>query len=105
MYIGFTFNDGAVCYAGLEHLWNVRDVNMRKRNQGWKTMSTEDILKGLRWNISPSRKARVVKPILRWEIPVCDPVKYPHKNYIIHPYILGALIGDGNLCNGVVCLQ
>ena len=102
----FTFNDGAVCYAGLEHLWNVRDVNMRKRNQGWKTMSTEDILKkGLRWNISPSRKASGRKPILRWEIPVCDPVKYPHKNYIIHPYILGALIGDGNLCNGVVCLS
>lgn len=102
----FTFNDGATARCGLEHLWNVRDVNMRKRGQGWKTMSTEELLeKGLFWNMSPSRKASGRKPILRWEIPMCEPVEYPTKDVYLHPYIIGALIGDGNLCNGRVVLS
>lgn len=102
----FTFNDGTECRAGLEHLWSVRDVNMRKRGLGWKTMTTEELLsKGLHWNLSPSRKRSGRKPILRWEVPMCEPVAYPHRDVYLHPYIVGALIGDGNLCNGRVMLS
>lgn len=96
-----TFNDGVTCRAGLEHLWSVRDANMRRRNQGWRAMTTEEILRrGLTWNISPSRKESGRKPILRWEVPMCKPVQYPHADVYLHPYIIGALTGDGNLCNG-----
>lgn len=101
-----TFNDGVSTTAGDEHLWSVRDVNMRKRKQGWKTMTTAEILeKGLTWNSSPSRRRSGRKPVLRWEIPMCDPVQYPHADVYLHPYIMGALIGDGNLCNGRVILS
>lgn len=102
----FTFSDGATARCGLEHLWSVRDVNMRKRGQGWKLMTTEELLKkGLSWNLSPSRKASGRKPVLRWEIPMCEPVRYSTKHVYLHPYIIGALIGDGNLCNGRVVLS
>ena len=96
------FNDGTWTRAGGEHLWSVRDVNMRRRGQGWKTMTTDEILsKGLTWNMSPSRTASGRKPTLRWEIPMCEPVKYQEKIFLIHPYILGVLIGDGCLSTGV----
>ena len=96
-----TFNDGSWTRAGGEHLWSVRDVNMRKRGQGWKVMTTDQLIeRGLTWNPSPSRQASGRKPALRWEVPVCDPVKYGHKDYLIDPYILGVLIGDGFLHNG-----
>lgn len=102
----FTFNDGTACRAGLEHLWSVRDVNMRRRGQGWRTMTTEQLLaKGLTWNFSPSRLRSGRKPVLRWEVPMCEPVMYPHQDVYLHPYIIGALIGDGNLSNGRVVLS
>ena len=98
-----TFNDGTWTRAGGEHLWSVRDVNMRKRQQGWKTMTTEELLEaGLAWNMSPSRKDSGRKPILRWEIPMCEAVQYSEKDYYIHPYIMGFLIGDGCLTGSSV---
>lgn len=101
-----TFNDGVSTTAGDEHLWCVRDVNMRKRNQGWKTLTTAEILEiGLTWNTTPSRMISGRKPVLRWEIPMCEPVQYPHADVYLHPYIVGALIGDGNLCSGRVILS
>ena len=101
-----TFNDGASTTAGDEHLWSVRDVNMRRRCQGWKTMTTEQLIKrGLSWRSSIARAKSGRKPPLRWEIPMCDPVQYPRKDYFLHPYIIGTLIGDGNLANGRVILS
>jgi len=32
---------------------------------------------------------------LKWEIPTIQPANFPEKKYVIHPFILGSLIGDG----------
>lgn len=86
-----TFSDHTSCECGLEHLWVVRDRNMRKRKQGWKTMSLQDILKmGVHYSNGNNK----------FEIPVCEPVQYEEKKYLIEPYLLGICIGDGNLCCG-----
>ena len=37
-----------------------------------------------------------------WKIPTCKPVEYTEKEHFINPYLLGILIGDGNLCNNGV---
>lgn len=92
-----SFSDGTHAECGLEHLWVVRDDNMRRRNNGWKTMSLKDIIEsGIKVRKTKSNK---------YEIPVSRPVKYQEKNFIINPYILGMCIGDGNLCSGGIVIS
>ena len=33
----------------------------------------------------------------KYRIPICDAVEYPEQEHIIHPYVMGVLIGDGCL--------
>lgn len=98
------FNDGTHTRCGIEHLWTVRDANRRKRNKGWTVKSLKELIESkLEYKISPSRKNR--KPILKWEIPVAEPVFYSEKKFKIDPYILGISIGDGNLCSGSITIS
>lgn len=87
------FTDGSKTNSGLEHLWIVQDENNIRRKQGWKVLSLQQILdRGLEWKNKKFHK-------YKFRIPICSPVKYSEKEYLIHPYILGICIGDGNLCN------
>lgn len=101
-----TFNDGSETYCDLEHLWVVRDHNARRRESGWKILTTYQLInKGLNHPISPSRISSGRKPLLKWEIPLCDPVSLPKKNQIIPAYIAGVLIGDGALTGDSICFS
>lgn len=86
------FSDHKVIIAGLEHLWNVRSVNdkRRKDNDFWRTVNTQQLIGDLQY------KNRSYK----WEIPRCQPVNYLATSAPIHPYILGVLIADGSISNG-----
>jgi SNF2 family DNA or RNA helicase len=98
------FNDGTFTKCGLEHLWNVRDANRRQRNNGWTVKSLKELIDSkLEYKVSPSRKNR--KPILKWEIPITKPVYYNKKKYLIDPYIMGIILGDGNLCSGSISIS
>lgn len=93
------FSDDSYTECGLEHLWSVRDHNRRKRNTGWTTKSLKELIElGITDKMSPSRLESNRKPSLKWEIPITEPVFYGEKNFLIHPYVLGALIGDGCMC-------
>ena len=100
-----TFSDGTYAECGLEHLWKVRTKNMTKRKQGWKVMSLSDMLEtGLQYK-DEARIKQGLNPRSKYEIPVCEPVEYCKKDYLIHPYVLGMCIGDGNLCSGGVVIS
>lgn len=89
-----TFTDNSFCRCGMEHLWIVRTVNDVRRNRGWKVKSLEEIVKsGLEWKGSKSHN-------YKYEIPIAEPINYNAVEHLIHPYILGICIGDGNMCNG-----
>ena len=87
-------SDGSSCLCGLEHQWSVRDKNMVKRNQGWKVLTTKELLK---------RKLLANDGKSRYMIPFCSPPKTAKKDFLIKPYTLGALLGDGCL-NGTSIL-
>lgn len=101
-----TFNDGTSCECGPDHLWSVRDVNRRRRDTGWTTKTTQELLDaGLEYHLSNYRVRMKRNPILKWEVPMCDPVEYEARNYVIHPYIMGMLLGDGYMCGKSLCIS
>ena len=96
------FSDGTQVECGLDHLWKVRTKNMVKRKQGWKTMSLKEMIEsGLQYS-DEYRIKQGLKPRSKYEIPISNALEYKEKKYLIHPYILGACIGDGNLCSGSI---
>lgn len=94
-----TFSDGSRTKCTLDHLWNVRDENRRRRNGGWTTKTLDEIIKsGIKLKPSAKRQASGRSAVNKWEIPMCAPVNYPAKEYlIIPPYLMGAFLGDGHL--------
>lgn len=101
-----TMNDGSFTEADADHLWQVRDVNRRKRDAGWIIKTTAQLLQdGLFWNVSPSRAKTSRTPILKWEIPMMRAFGGIHRDHIIAPYIMGALLGDGYICGKTVTIS
>ena len=101
-----TFNDDSFVECNMEHIWMVRDVNRRKRKTGWIPKTLRELVdSGLSYNHVGKRLKTGRKPVLKWEIPTTSPVNYPKKDFVIDPYILGALIGDGNLTQKSICIS
>lgn len=91
-----SFNDGSACECSLDHLWNVRDENRRRRGTGWVTKTLGEIMEsGLYLKPSKEREESGRKPVPKWEIPMAEPVCYEPKQFVIPPYTMGAIIGDG----------
>lgn len=78
------FSDNTSTLCGEDHLWTVQDFNGRNRD-GWRVMTTTEIA-------STINRGRG-----RWMIPLCEPVQFSAKRFPIDPYILGVLLGDGNV--------
>ena len=98
-----TFDDGATCECGLEHLWKARRTGLSRRSdsntKGWRIYTFEEIKKFLDEQKSGEHYDRGTKDY--FYIPLCEPIKFSvgdpwHLNLpSIDPYIIGALIGDG----------
>ena len=93
-----TFSDGSMTECSDDHLWNVRDENRRRRNQGWVTKTLKELVdSGIYLKSSAKRYESGRHPVPKWEIPMCAPVKYKKKNWVIAPYTMGVALGDGFL--------
>lgn len=86
------FRDGSSTYCGADHLWAVTDSKDERLNRPIKIKTTDQLI-----------RAGVTKTSgdFRYKIPLCSPVEFevshPHE---FHPYIIGALIGDGSIAHG-----
>lgn len=87
-----TFNDGASVVVDGDHLWSVQSPSAHARGNAWKTITTKDLI----GTIVNARGQR------RWHIPVVHPVWFEPQDLQLHPYALGALIGDGGLTQGSI---
>jgi hypothetical protein len=74
------------------HLWAVRTSNHQKRGTEFSVKRTLDLIGDLSWPNAAS---------LKWRIPMVKPVDFAvSKHSVVHPYLLGLLLGDGNLSQG-----
>ena len=69
-----------------DHLWTLSRAGV----QSTKTRTTKEVMEGLS---SPGQDRYVTLPDM-------DPVQWPEKDLPIHPYVLGAALGDGSFRSG-----
>lgn len=82
-----TFSDGSSTEVSKDHLWKVQTINYRgKYPHKWDILETEELIeRGLK-NVRGNRQ---------FSIPMVSPVEFNEQKLPIHPYVLGALLGDG----------
>lgn len=88
-----TFGDGRQAKCSIDHIWSVHKRTWGEANY-YRERTTEEILKD-NYKIVDKRGRKQHN----YSIPCCQPVKYSEKNYLIHPYVIGAFLGDG-CCKG-----
>ena len=81
------FNDGTAIVVDGDHLWAVKSSEDMRDGKAWRTVETTKLATNL---YSKSGRAR-------WRIPMVQPIQFPASNLEIDPYLLGVLLGDGNL--------
>ena len=105
-----TFDDGSSAECCDEHLWTVIDTTKKSRGGDWitmplKNMMDKDLLLSIKAkNTNQSYKFKTyykekVGDSLRnkWQIPVVSSVHFDKQELPLHPYLLGALLGDGSM--------
>ena len=82
------FNDGTTARSCDEHLWNVNTYIRNWRGNPFMTKTLREIIDGGLQFKNGNNK---------WYIPIVKPIEFSEKELKIDPYILGCLLGDGNI--------
>ena len=105
------FEDGRYADCGIDHLWKVYDINAPKttrRSRGEEIRTQEDV-EANRWSVIDTAELIRLKSLPnrkdRLYVPLITPEEGINKNYKIHPYVMGALLGDGGFTQGNVTVN
>lgn len=79
------FDDGTTMRADGEHLWAAKNVVDRHQHRAPRVVTTIQMLHSL---VRDGKK--------NWSIALPGAVQYPEQSLPVHPYVLGAWLGDGN---------
>ena len=94
------FSDGPVIRCDENHIWTVCATAGNSAKLGWRNLTTKELVdRGIHID-SPSRKASNRKPALRWKVPIAEPFSGIKEDFVIHPYLMGVLLGDGCTSGG-----
>ncbi len=85
-----TFSDGSSTECCDDHLWSVKTKSGRCNGSPWRVLSLSTIRK-----FYEKRPGRGTDD--PFYIPLVEPVCLEPKRHMLHPYLVGALIGDGGL--------
>jgi hypothetical protein len=93
------FNDGSFTYCCDDHLWLTQTNNERYNRKKTNGKRLKDEKHGQVRSLKEIRETlyRTNSTRLNHFIPIAKPVNFHPKEHLIHPYLLGALIGDGGL--------
>lgn len=93
-----TLDDGSKCRCSDEHLWTVQSRKDRLYESKTGVHAQRTItLSELAKNITVGKEKRS-----NYSIDYIKPIKFPQKELPLHPYVMGALLGDGGLSGGSV---
>ena len=81
------FTDGSSTFSCDEHLWNVRTPLQKWRKAEYKALELKEFMHRLKDEDGNSE----------YFIPIAEPLHYPRKDLQLHPYLIGALLGDGGM--------
>jgi hypothetical protein len=97
-----SFNDGSFTYCCDDHLWLTQTNNERYSRLRTKTGRVKNPQNGKVRSLKEIRESLFVSKTKRFNhfIPITQPVNFEPQDHLIHPYLLGALIGDGGLTIG-----
>jgi superfamily II DNA or RNA helicase len=87
-----TFTDGTFTDCCDEHLWTYSTPDWKFRNEGYKTEQLNYFIKN---------DLHLKNGNTKYFIPIIKPIQFNKIDTFIHPYIMGCLLGDGGLTNGV----
>ena len=93
-----TLTDGRTLDVGDEHLWSVYSAKDRQKyNKGqnvlMRVMSTKDLVEsGVVREYDKDKRRH-----LKWFIPMNGAVEWTERNVDVHPYVMGAMLGNGCL--------
>ena len=90
-----TFEDGRKTECCEEHLWKVYSKDWKRTGNGWKVINLEEIISKLEMSSYKDR--------LYVELP--SPEIKPDTVLPIDPYVLGILLGDGHIREGMTLLS
>lgn len=92
-----TFSDGRSALCDYEHLWSVYTNGCRYK---LRTFTTSQMLKDYKRYTPYNEKTGRDPFVYKYRVPLLSsPVQYEHRDVSIHPYIIGALIGNGCLAS------
>jgi hypothetical protein len=91
-----TFSDGTKIVCDGDHLWNVKNNNDHARGKPWKTVSTSSLA------VEYSPPGPDVSKSRRLRIPLISSPEFESHWEVIHPYVLGVLLGDGSISHEAV---
>lgn len=85
------FRDGRTIKCDGEHLWTYRGTGGNSKNN-WKTATTKEIMEKGLYSVKKNGIKRY-----KYAIPVADAIYRDALNLPVHPYVLGAFLGNGCL--------
>ena len=80
-----TFGDGRKARSSIDHIWYVHKKTWKNKEE-YREYTTKQIIEERVLNSDRSAN---------FYIPIAEAVKYPERKYDIHPYVIGAMLGDG----------
>ena len=89
-----TLRDGRKIECCEDHMWKVWDKNKNRDKDEtiWSELKTKDMISNFYWNRTGEKSTGKE---FRYALPINKPIQESSKEYEIHPYILGVILGDG----------
>lgn len=90
-----TTEDGRKTQCDSEHLWTVRKMSNVKQKH--ETITVQHMLdKGYFYNREDKRYGKLFKEY-KYAIETVKAIDFPEKKFLLDPYLLGIILGDGNI--------